>query len=147
MNTKRQIDTLWFSFRTAINKAYEHADYLSKHGNSQEPRTALRDYAENISWSDNLSGLLGRETANERQHRTNRPSVPGFSPQSAAKLILMSQVSEGANLDAVPDGTTFLVFRQTAAEARVLGYLCKSFLTPEWHAAIHSLDYSKLMQS
>ena len=140
MDAKRQINILWSDFRKAINQAYAQGEKQHFSG------AALRDYAENISWSDNTAALLGRETANERQHRRNRPSVPGFSVESAAKLILMTQAAEGSKLDAVPDGTTFLRFRQTAAEARVIGFLVKDFITSEWRDRVSALDYSKLMR-
>lgn len=128
--------------RDSINAAYADAN---KH--NEENGQCLRDYAEDISWSDDLAVLLKREVANEKQHRSNRPSVPGFSAETAAKLILMSQVAEGSRLSAMPSATSFLVFRQTAAEARVIGYLIRSFLPAEWYSAVTSLDYSKLMQN
>ncbi len=74
MDTKKTINLLWVELRQRINQAYAAADK-----NRNEDGVCLRDCAENISWSDNLSELLGREAANERQHRSNRPSVPGFS--------------------------------------------------------------------
>ena len=142
MGAKRQIDILWSDFREAINQAYAQGE---KQHFSGDP-SALRDYAENISCFDNTAALLGRETANERQHRRNRPSVPGFSVESAAKLILMNHAAEGSKLDAVPDGTTFLIYCQTAAEARVIGFLVKDFITSEWRDRVSALDYSKLMR-
>ena len=152
-NTKKQIDTLWDGFREAINAAYAEAskaastarglqgDYRSK-----EDGLCLRDYAENISWSDALASLLSRETDNERQHRHNRPSVPGFSVESAAKLILMEQAATGAAASEMPRATAFLVFRQSAVEAQVIGFLAKKHLPAEWRVAIANLDYAKLMQ-
>jgi hypothetical protein len=93
MSTKTKVDALWEQFRTAINKAYAEADK-----SHDEYGTCLRDYAENISWSDDLAGLLGRETANERQHRNNRPSVPGFSTETAAKVLIMSAANRGSKM-------------------------------------------------
>jgi hypothetical protein len=140
-NTKKRIDTLWDGFREAINAAYTEAD--KKRDNDG---TCLRDYAENISWSDALGSLLARETTNERQHRRNRPSVSGFSVESAAKLILMEQARTGAAASEMPRATAFLVFRQSAVEAQVIGFLAKKHLPAEWRAAIAKLDYAKLMQ-
>lgn len=140
MSTKTKVDTLWREMREAINKTYAGAKY-------EDAETCLRDYAENISWSDDLAGLLGREVANERQHRSNRPSVPGFSNETAAKLIILDCVKDGANLAEMPSATTFLIFRKTAAEARVIGFLIREQLTPEWRDAVASLDYSKLMKT
>src|SRR5580704_5583088 len=107
MKSKQQINSLWKQFREAINSAYAEAD-KSRDDNG----ICLRDYAENISWSDNLATLLDRETANERQHRSNRPSIPGFSAETAAKLILLNQASTGASREQLPQSTAFLVFRQ-----------------------------------
>jgi hypothetical protein len=141
MKSKQQIDSLWKQFREAINSAYAEADKKR-----DENGICLRDYAENISWSDNLATLLGRETANERQHRSNRPSIPGFSAETAAKLILLNQASNGAAQEQLPQSTAFLVFRQTAVEAQVIGFLSKKHLSAEWHQAVASLNYADLMQ-
>jgi hypothetical protein len=141
MNTKQQVDGLWKQFREAINSAYAEADRKR-----DENGICLRDYAENISWSDNLSSLLDRETANERQHRSNRPSIPGFSAETAAKLILLGQASHGAQLKQLPQSTAFLVFRQSAVEAQVIGFLARKHLPMEWRTAVNALDYAKLMQ-
>ena len=141
MNTKQKVDMLWREMREAINTAYAIADEeRNKDG------ICLRDYAENISWSDSLAGLLGRESANERQHRSNRPSVPGFSIETAAKLILMDNMKDGASKAEMPRATASLVFRKTAIEAQVIGYLIRDRLTPEWRESVSSLDYAKLMQ-
>ena len=140
MNHKTSIDQLWREFRTAINQAYAEANETRN-----EDGVCLRDYAENISWSDSLQRLLERETDNERQHRVNRPSIPGFSSITAAKLILLGQASRGAH-DDMPRATAFLVCRQSAIEAQVLGYLCKAYLSPDWHSKVESHDYSQLMQ-
>ena len=141
MSTKRSVDKLWQDFRTAINSAYAKAD-KKRNDNG----ICLRDYAENISWSDNLSTLLDRETANERQHRSNRPSVPGFSAETAAKLILLHQASLGAQTRQLPRSTAFLVFRQSAIEAQVIGFLARKYLPMEWRTTVNALDYVKLMQ-
>ena len=136
MNTKQTIDHLWAQLRNAVNQAYADSEGLS----------ALHDYAEDISWTDAMSALLGRETANERRHRSNRPSVAGFSKESAAKLILMHNALEGADKDSLPPATDFLICRQTAIEAQVVGFLARVFLPLEWRQAVKALDYAKLMQ-
>lgn len=142
MNPKQKVDSLWGQFREAINSAYDTASQAQ-----DEDGTCLRDYAENISWSDKLSVLLGRETANERRVRSNRPSVPHFSNQTAAKLLLMYQAANGAILADMPKSTGFLVFRQSAVEAQVVGFLARRYLSQEWRDTVHALDYAKLMQS
>ncbi|MGB8800690.1 MAG: hypothetical protein WCC97_08385 [Candidatus Acidiferrales bacterium] len=141
MNTKQKVDKLWEDFRAAINAAYAEAEK-----SRNDDGLCLRDYAENISWSDALRDLLARETANERQHRSNRPSVAGFSAETAAKLILMQQAGIGALQPTMPCATAFLVFRQSAVEAQVIGFLAKKHLTVEWRVALAEFDYAKLMQ-
>jgi ABC-type branched-subunit amino acid transport system substrate-binding protein len=142
MKTKTQIDRLWEEFRDAIDAAYEVANKTR-----DDAGICLRDYAQNVSWNDNLKQLLQRETAKERQHRSNRPSVPGFSAQTAAKLILLNQASAGSLLATMPQATEFLVFRQTAAEARVIGFLIRESLSAQWRESLAQLDYSTLMKS
>ena len=139
-NTKQKVDKLWEEMRAAINAAYAEADKKR-----DDDGTCLRDYAENISWSDALASLLARETANERQHRRNRPSVPGFSVESATKLILMEQARAGAVAGEMPRATAFLVFRQSAVEAQVIGFLAKKHLSADWCASVAELDYARLM--
>lgn len=141
MDTKKTISLLWIELRQRINQAYAVADKTRN-----DDGMCLRDYAENISWSDNLAALLGREAANERQHRSNRPSVPGFSVETAAKLLVMENIRSGATKEAMPSAITFLVFRQTAAEAQVIGFLVREYLDQEWRQAVENLDYSKLMK-
>jgi hypothetical protein len=140
MSTKTKVDKLWDELRGTINKAYAAAG-------DNEDLQALRDYAENVSWSDDLAALLGRETANERQHRRNRPTVPGFSAGTAAQCILMNNVRMGAEGDEMPSAVKFLVCRQTAIEAEVIGFLIRDYLSPEWCAAVNTLDYSELMKA
>jgi hypothetical protein len=142
MITKVQIDQLWKQFREAINKAYDHAAKQR-----DDDGRSLLDYAENMTWSDSLVVLLKRESANEKQHRNSRPSIPGFSVETAAKLILLNQVAEGSQLSEMPKATSFLVYRKTAMEARVIGFLVRAFLPAGFHTAVESLDYATLMQN
>lgn len=130
--------TLWNEFRESINKAYKAAK-------SGEDAECLRDYAENISWSDDLQKLLDRETANERQHRSNRPSIPGFSAGTAARLIIMQNAVKGYLDPEMPKATAFITWRQTAAEAHLVGFLAKSCIDPNWVKAVENFDYAKLM--
>jgi hypothetical protein len=143
VDNKKLISILWVEMRSRINAAY--ADTQGK-SYQYDDQTCLRDYAEDISWNDDLSALLGRESANERQHRAHRPSVPGFSIESAAKLIIMSKIADGAKLAEMPKATEFLILRKTAAEARLIGYLARNFITPEWSKTVTDLDYAKLMK-
>lgn len=142
MTKSHVIKNLWQEMREAINKTYaQRPDPENDHD-----ADCLRDYAEDISWSDDLAALLGRETANERQHRNNRPAVPGFAASTAAKLILMENVRKGAEMSQLPRATAFLVLRQTAVEAEVIGFLIRENLAKEWKDAIASLDYAQLMK-
>ena len=140
--SKIQIDILWEPFRKAINEAYALA-----HKSRNEDGLCLRDYAEDVSWNDALIKLLQRETLNEKQHRSNRPSVPGFSAETAAKLILLNNACAGSQAKLIPSSTAFLVFRQTAVEAQVVGFLACPCITQDWRQAVSALDYAKLMQS
>jgi hypothetical protein len=146
MNTKQKVDKLWDEMRTAINQTYGTGQTYAITDQTKDDVTCLRDYAENISWNDSLSGLLGRESAEERRHRSDRPSISGFSVETASKLILMGQVQHGAELKEMPRATAFLVFRKTAIEAQVIGYLIRGQLPKEWRETVSSLDYAELMK-
>jgi len=149
MNTKQKIDKLWDELRGAINKAYADADKLVRAGGKAghlDHRNCLRDYAENVSWSDDMSALLGREIANERQHRRNRPTVPGFSAGTAAQCLLMNNVRRGAEGKEMPSSVKFLVCRQTAVEAEIIGFIIRDYLPKEWREAVNALDYAELMK-
>ena len=141
MSTKTKVDDLWNQFRAAINAAYASATLANDDGQT------LRDYAENISWSDDLAGLLGRESAEERRHRANRPSVPSFSVGTAAKLLVMENARKGAAMDEMPKACAFLVLRKTAVESEVIGFLARKHLSAEWQAAVNGLDYAELMKA
>jgi hypothetical protein len=138
---KTQINTLWHQFRVAVNAAYDEANK-----SHDQDGICLRDYAENIPWSDSLASLLGREAANERQHRRNRPSPSGFSVDMAAKLILLDNAAKGAAMSDMPRATSFLVLRRTAVEAEIIGFLARKYLSAEWRAAVSFLDYVQLMK-
>ncbi len=140
MQTTQTVNRLWNEMREAINKAYDAKP-------NDDTTYALRDYAENISMSDALAGLLDTETANERRHRNGHPSIKGFSSETAAKLLIMHNVADGSLLDAMPPAITFLVWRKTAAEARVLGFLAAGFIRAYWYEDVKKLDYAKLMDS
>ncbi len=141
MNTHTQINQLWERLREAIDQTY-----AAGQNSTRSEAACLRDYAQKISWSDDLAKLLGRETANERQHRSNRPAPRGFSVGDAARLILMDNVVAGAKLDKMPEATLFLTCRQTAAEAIVIGYLIRNYLPASWQVDVVGLDYVQLMK-
>jgi hypothetical protein len=141
MNATAEINTLWEQFRDAIDATYK------AQSPANDTSAVLRDYARDISWTDALKTLIQTEIANERQHRRNRPAPKGFSAYTAAKLLLMTNVVTGAQLTNLPPVTDFLVYRKTAVEAQVLGFLVKSKLTPEWEKQVQALDYSVLMKA
>jgi|HubBroStandDraft_6_1064221.scaffolds.fasta_scaffold03965_10 hypothetical protein len=141
MSYKQDIDQLWRELRTAIDKTYaSRPDPDNDHD-----ADCLRDYVENRGWSDSLASLLGRESAAERQHRRGHSAIAGFSIETAAKLLIMNQVAQGSQLVDMPKATAFLVFRRTAVEAQVIGYLIREHLMHSWVAEVDSLDYAKLM--
>jgi hypothetical protein len=145
VNTHARINMLWDQMRNAIDAAYAAENKANTSGAAIAG--ALRDYARDISWSDNLAALLGREAANERQHRCNRPAPRGFSIQDASKLIVMNCVARGAQLMRMPNAAEYLVYRQTAVEAQVVGFLTREHLPVDWRQAVDSLDYAKLMEA
>ena len=136
--THQHITQIWDGLRDAVDRAYQSA--------TTDETKALRDYARNISWSDDLEKLLASETTNEKQHRNAR-SVRGFSSQDAAKLIICGNVLQGSELETIPSALTFITFRKSAAEANLLGYLIREHVTPEWKQSVQSLDYSECMKS
>lgn len=136
--THQHINQLWLGLRDAIDRAYQSA--------TNDESKSLRDYARNISWSDDLEKLLASETTNEKQHRNTR-SVRGFSSQDAAKLIICGNVLRGSELKTIPSALTFITFRKSAAEANLLGYLIREHVTPDWKASVQSLDYSECMKA
>ncbi len=138
MTTTQIIGNLWQEFREAINQTYLK--------DKTDAGYALRDYAEDTGWVDDLQTLLDAEIANERQHRKGRPMVPGFGAGAAARLILMQNASGQAKKAAMPETLQYLVIRHTAFEAEILGYLVREQLPEAWHKAVESFDYAKLMQ-
>jgi hypothetical protein len=146
LTTHQHINQIWEQFRDAVDAAYADAQTKDFSGGAHDESSCLRDYARNISWSDDVEKLLATETANERQHRHTR-TVRGFSSQDAAKLIICGNVLRGSELSAIPSALTFITFRPSAAEANLLGYLIRAHVTPEWKESVKSLDYSACMKS
>lgn len=141
MSTKTVVDGLWSEMRQIINETYKQADELR-----DDDGMCLRDYAENTGWSDDLDRLLEHEKENERQHRRRRPNPPNFSVETASKLILLNNFAHGAEMTAMPKATAFIVLRQTAVEAELLGYLCRKLTSADFRNHVRALDYAKLMQ-
>jgi len=144
--THQHINQIWEQFRDAIDAAYTEAQTQKFSGSAHDESSCLRDYARNVSWSDDVAKLLATETANERQHRHTR-TVRGFSSQDAAKLIICGNVLRGSELETIPSALTFVTFRASSAEANLLGYLIRTHVTPEWKQSVQSMDYSECMKS
>ena len=140
MTNTQVISNLWQEFREAINKAY-----AATKNDAYDATSGLRDYAEDTGWVDDLQTLLDTEMANERQHRKGRPMVAGFGAGAAARLILMQTASRQALKGELPASTDYLIIRHTAFEAELIGYLVREQLHKDWHKAIESFDYAKLM--
>ncbi len=145
MKAHETISELWNQFRLSIDAADADGKKLNSADGHAECN-ALHDYTSDRNWR--LFNLLGRESANERQHR----GVPYYgrgaqlSVRDAAMLNLMAQASLGAWRGVMPSAHLFLTMRPTAIEAEVIGYLCRKHLSHEWREALGVLDYSKLMQ-
>jgi hypothetical protein len=139
VNTHQHIDKLWTELRDIIDRAYASHPV-------EDEKSALRDYALNMSWSDATENLLASETVNEMEHRKSR-SIRGFSSRDAARLIICGCVCRGSELQAMPSALTFISYRAAAAEANLLGYLIRGFVTPEWKASVESLDYVECMKA
>lgn len=140
MNTAKQIDRLWTQFQGFIESA---------HQTKTEESGILHDYI-SASMHNELGELLDRETVHERKHRQGfAPS--GFqapiSAPTAAKLILMNAAVQGSQQKAVPPATIFLQWRDTAAEAHVIGYLIRKQVRADWLKEVQSLDYAQIMKA
>jgi hypothetical protein len=137
MKTKQTVDKLWRELQDTLHKAYQ---------DNPTKNRLLRDYAPNTGWRDSLAELVGRESANERQHRKGYPRafVP-LSVETASKLILLGNIATGAKQTTMPEAIIFIEFRRTAAEGILLGYLLREHLSTEWIAKATELDYSKEM--
>ena len=146
LNTHQHITQIWSGLRDAIDTAYAASQKKEFNADGLSEVNCLRDYAQNISWNDSLEKLLRSEVQNEMQHRGTRP-VRGFSSQDAAKLIICNNVLRGSELKTIPSALTFITFRPSAAEANLIGYLIRAYLTPEWKQSVQSLDYSECMKS
>lgn len=138
------ISKLWEQFRAAIDAADADGRKLNNADGHAECN-ALHDYSSEKNWR--LFNLLGREQANERQHR----GVPYYgtnaklSVRDAAMLQIMQQASYQAWEGVMPPAHHFLTMRATAVEAAVIGYLCRKRLDQKWRETLATLDYSKLM--
>lgn len=126
---QKQIKSLWKELVSAIDQ--------TKNADAQEFRR--NDFYR-------LETLLQEETANERQHRRFVSGAYAVSSSVGAKITLLHNVARGARLSEMPTATTFILFRRSAAEAMLLGYLLRDGLTPQFVDEAYSLDYPSLMK-
>lgn len=138
----RAINQLWRQFQQAIDAADADGRGFSADGHAEV--NALHDYTTERGWR--LANLVGRESANERQHRKTSTAPVSFTVAAAARVHIMNNAAWGATRDMQLPAHCFLTMRQTAAEAVVIGFLVRKELTEEWIAAVGKLDYSELMQ-
>lgn len=149
MSKQQEIKKLWDEFEDSILACYNQAQSEAKERTEYvyDPRDCLRDYARDVSWADKLAALLGTETAHERRHRSNRPhpTAAWFTVGIAAKLLIMENARSGAELAAMPEATIFILYRDSAAEATLVGWLARVSLSQKWRDAVKALDYAKLI--
>lgn len=139
----KAINQLWEQFQAAIDAAYDDAK-PSRTGDGHAVANALADYTtERNPWR--MANLLGRETANERQHRRGSEAPKSFSVGDAAKLLIMTNAADGAEAGIMPPAHWFLTMRPTMVESQVIGFLTRSRLSAKWINEVQALDYSKLM--
>ena len=132
MTLEKHVDTLWAQLERAIDASTHDGEVLS-------------DY-KSTAWQCNLDSLLKTATAEERQHRSGMYSGQyRGSARFGAKVIMLSNVADGAALKSEPLAKLFLMIRRSAAEAMTLGYYLRADLTPEYIAAAQKLDYSDIM--
>ena len=141
MSYKKEISQLWNMFEDALTAGYKAS--LADPNNSALP---LRDYVDD---GRDMRNLVSEETANERQHRRGAPYIPGVRPavssNLAARAILLHQVARGSEAKEMPAATCFLIWRRSAAEAFLLGFLVRAHLTDEFRRRAIALDYASLM--
>lgn len=143
MNTHKQITNLWMAFQNAIDLADAEGKKLNN-ANGHAQCNALHDYTSERGWR--LANLVGRESANERQHRTTTNNPASFTVGDAAKLQIMQWAAFSADLNVLPSAHLFLTMRPTAVEAEVVGFLCRTCLNQSWRDELATLDYSELMR-
>lgn len=131
--------------RAAIDAAYRahHTDDLPG---------ALRDYVSETSSPDKWLRLVEREAAAEREHRrftSFAPDIPYAIPvKQGARVTLLHNVGRGASQTEAPHAAEFLVYRPSAVEAIVLGWLARRELAADAGLvpALLLLDYAAAVE-
>lgn len=128
MNISKQTNTLWSQLLEAAQRSTHPEAYRLTEWDALKLRQLLRD-----------------ESAAERAHRRGRPGSCPLSVADAARVIVLSNIAEGAQRESF-DATVFLTWRASAAMARLFGHVLRADLSPEWITAAAALDYSGLMK-
>ena len=117
--SRKEIYTLWQALERVIN--------LVKFAN---PQTPLHDYSVARDYAK-LKALLRAEIAHERRRRTlHKGKAYPIPATHAAEIEVLRNIYTGATRCSAP--TIFLELRDTAAEARTIGYELRDHLTAEW---------------
>lgn len=148
MTLKDRIVGLFDQFEHAIVVAY--TDARSNSGQSIGAER-LRDYCPDHAPINRLDRLVRTEAEHEKRHREMGRAFlsecgasikrPPISSGVAAMLIVMRNAADGD----MPDASDYLVIRDSAFEAQIIGALVRPYLSDEWRAAVQSLDYAKIM--
>lgn len=150
MSKQQDIKKLWDEFEDSILACYLKAQSDAKEREEwiNDNRDCLRDYARDIGWTDSLAKLVGKEMAHERRHRgSNHLPIPAwFTVSIAAKVLLMENAMRGAELEFMPAATIFIQYRDSAAEATLIGWLARGSLSQPWRESVKQLDYAKLIK-
>jgi hypothetical protein len=150
MSKQQQINKLWREFETSLEKCYTDAQSEARERQEyrNDYRDCLRDYAK-ASWNDALAKLVGAEASHERKYRgSNHSPIPAwFTVNIATKLLIMNNAADGTKLETMPEATIFLIMRDTAAEAVLIGWLARGYLSEQWKVEVKKLDYAELIKS
>jgi hypothetical protein len=139
---KTEIEQLWGQLQATCTRAA--ASEQSK--DQSAIRDALRDYAGEDG--KRMLDLLAREIQHEKGHRrftsyTNQ-GYP-LSARTGAMLLICENTARGTDNANMPPATNFIIWRDTAAEAWLLGFMLRGYLSPEWIKRAKALDYSAIM--
>jgi hypothetical protein len=146
----RLLETLERQVRDAIDASYLTGEKYPSGGRvcvpHDDPRSDLRDYVRNQTWCDKFDALIDRETKHERGHRRGAPNGWRFKfgAKHGARIVMLSQLGQGAQRTEAPAAASFITWRDTAAEAQLIGWLARVELAkvPGLLDALALLDYA-----
>lgn len=145
------LNTLEEQVRDAIDASYLTGERYPSGGRKTVPhddeRQPLRDYVRNQAMRDKWEDLIERETAHERRHRRGAPNGWRFKfgAKHGARIVMLNNVGDGARLEVAPAAVSFIEYRDTAAEAVLVGWLAREQLraVPGLLDALELLDYAE----